>query len=292
MNRIDDIDEINYIFNIISSVSKEKITISDFCKRWYANKMFKQYNTPEDALYEFFCDKTFDTYTMHIPNLPIVSMVHKNDFTGDINLSNNWNCTNCTNCKWCVDCNNCFDCVRCIKCNKCNNCIDCNDCNDSDYMYKCKHINNSSYVINESNNSNIIGKCDSNCNWNCVNCNDCICCTNCSNCTKCYYSNNCDDCCNMNCELFDKVKKIDDIRDMFDIYVFLDRFSMLSSNCKQCSDCNYYYDGFNINNVTNHIDTVNIELLDKVIEKYINNESTSNDTNDTNNTNDNIILIN
>ena len=270
MNRIELIDEINYIFNIISSVTKQKITISDFCKMWYSNKMFKQYNSPEEALYELFCNKVFDTYTMHIPNLPIVTFVHKNDFVGEFELGDNWNCKNCVDCKWCVDCSDCSNCVNSIGCISCDECYSCIDCIKSNYMYKCKHITNSSYLVFESSNSNVLCKCDSNCNWNCDNCVDCVCCMNSEDCVNCCFINNCTDCKNMNIELFDKVKKLkNNQKYLFKIFILLDRFGMLSSNCKKCNDCNYLYDAFDKQDITMELDLDNVEILNNYIDKFI-----------------------
>lgn len=278
MDKLELIDELEYIFGIISSVSSQKFTVRDFCKKWYDDKLHKKYETPEDALYELFCDKMFETFTMHIPDLPIISSKHKNNFEGDVELDNNWGCINCSNCSWCINCTACVDCDKCVKCNDCRDCISCNDCHNSEFLYSCKHIIESRFLANTNNISLFTGSCDSNCNWNCSNCESCMCCIDCENCTDVSFAHGCENCKNINQPLRERIQKIfeeknnnsnvhDLCRFMMDIYELFDRLGMLSYNCKSCTKCNYLCDGYNEFNETIDIDPCNEEYIDHYLSK-------------------------
>lgn len=241
MEKLNNVDKINYIFKIISSLVKGKYTLQIFCSEWYEKKLFKEFKSPEEALYDIFCNKTFNTWTMEIPDLPIFSSQHKNNFTGECNLENNWECDNCIECNYCVNCKDCSNCTRCYKCNKCVDCIDIRKCDDCECLYNCKHVYNSKNTINKTNTTHYIGKFDGY-NIDCNNCVDCKWCIDCDNSTDCIYSYNCDNCNKMNKELTESFK-INNVYDLIKQFSMLDRYCMLCVNCIDCSNCNYLYDG-------------------------------------------------
>ena len=265
MDKLESIDKLNYLCNIIGFVIGKKYTIRDFCKKWYEEKLFVKYTSPEEAFYDFFCDKTFDTYTMEIPEIPILATRHVNKFEGDIELSDNWKCIDCVNCKWCINCKNCVDCFNCVKCKNCNVCINCTDCKDNEYIYNCKHVYNSKFLTSASNRAYYEGTCDEKCNINCNSCVDCIGCINCSECVDCYF---CNDCCNsrrMNLDLQGYITDNLSIKKIFKLITLLDRISMLSHRCNSCNDCNYLCDGFKENNITYEFDLTNKYIIDEFI---------------------------
>ena len=248
MEEINNIDKINYIFKIISSLVKGKYTLQVFCSEWYEKKLFKEFKTPEEALYNIFCNKTFNTWTMEIPDLPIFSSHHQNKFTGECDLDNNWECENCIDCIYCVNCKDCSNCTRCYKCERCINCIDIRKCNDCECLYNCKNVYNSKNTINKTNTSHYIGKFDGY-NIDCNNCENCKWCIDCDNSKDCIYSYNCDNCKNMNKDLNDSLQ-INNVYELINKFSMLDRYCMLCVNCIDCSNCNYLYDGVSEEDIT------------------------------------------
>lgn len=269
MDKIESIDKLNYLCNIIGYVTKQKYTIRDFCKKWFEEKMFIHYTTPEEAFYDFFCDKTFETYTMEIPDMPILASCHKNKFEGNVDLSCNWECENCNDCKWCVDCRDCNDCINCNKCSNCTMCINCNDCKDNICVYNCKHVYNSKFIITGSNMAFYEGDCDENCNINCSNCSDCIGCINCSDCTKCYFCNECTSSVNMNNDLQEYISEKKDPKMLFKMITLLDRISMYSCRCNLCDNCNYLCDGFKESNITYEFDDENKNIINDFVNNFL-----------------------
>lgn len=244
---LDNVARINYIFKIISSLVKGKYTLHDFCKEWFAKKLFKDFKTPEEALYDKFCTKTFQTWTMVIPNLPILSSYHKNNFVGECELDDNWNCNGCVNCKYCVNCDNCTNCYQCKKCNNCKECILCRNCGDCESIYNCKHTYQSKYTVNKTNMVSYIGNYDGS-NIDCKNCVNCINCIECDNCTDCVFSYNCENCTFLNDEL--QSKKAETAEELIKLFYQLDSRGMLCQYCDTCNNCSYLYDGVYENDVT------------------------------------------
>lgn len=273
--KLAEVDTLKYFCNVISAVTKESYAIIDFVKRWYDNHLNKEYSTPEEAFYEYFCDKTGSGYAMRIPDLPILSTKHKNEFKkeSDERIPLNWNCNNCTNCKWCVNCNNCKDCESCVDCASNTNCIDCKKCTYVDYAYNCRYVYHSCFVINKTNRVNLEGKCDNACNWNCTNCTDCICCVDCENCNNCYFSKDCSECTNLNGVYKEQATGIhtDSVikttQRMLRTYVLLDRLGMLCKNCRECADCDFVHDCTTESDTIGDIDPVNEEYINKYFDK-------------------------
>lgn len=256
MDQLNKIDKINYIFKIISSLVKGKYTLQVFCSEWYEKKLFKEFKTPEEALYDIFCNKTFSTWTMEIPDLPIFSAYHKNNFTGENELDINWECENCIDCEYCVKCDNCSNCLRCYKCDTCNNCIDIKKCADCENLYNCKNVYNSKNTINKTNINHYKGVFDGF-NIDCNNCSNCKWCIDCDNSSDCLYSYNCDNCIGLNKDI-EYDSPVNNVYDLIKNFSLLDRYCMLCNNCDSCVNCNYLYNGVYEEDIT-------IELTNNII---------------------------
>lgn len=264
-NKLSEIDELNYLCEILSSVMKKKFEIREFCQQWHKKQLYKEFKTPEDAFYDFFCNQTFTRYNMHIPDIPIFACKHRNDFTGEVDLDTNWNCENCVDCMFCINCTNCSGCSRCISCKQCTDCLLCSSCEKCTLLYNCKHTYSSEFGFALSNTVSYKGSYDSNFNFNCKSCTTCHYCVDCSDCEGCYFANRCNDCKDMNIDLQKQysnlLSKINTPKEAIELYCILDRFGMLSSDCRECTNCNYLYDGFQEQDTFIELDPVNEDDL-------------------------------
>lgn len=270
-DKLEKIDTIKYLCNIIAVVTKSSYTIMHFVKKWYNEHLDKEYKTPEEAFYEFFCDRTNSAYAIYIPDLPILASHHENNFKKESveELPVNWECENCTDCKWCINCKDCKNCRNSIECISCTDCINCKKCTYVDFAYNCRHVYHSCFVIDKTNRTNLEGSCDDHCNWNCINCTDCYCCIDCEDCVGCYYSEGCFQCTELNTVYKEYIhaivstndNKITKTRRMFKIYILLNRLGMISNDCTECSRCDYIHDGITETNIVGDNDPNNIEFI-------------------------------
>lgn len=264
-NKLSEIDELNYLCEILSSVMNTKFEIREFCQQWHKKQLHKKFKTPEDAFYDLFCNQTFNTYTMHIPDIPIFACRHRNDFTGEVELDHNWNCENCIDCHFCINCTNCTGCSRCIDCKQCTDCIICTNCENSNLLYNCKHTYSSEFAFEMSNTVSYKGRYDSNFNFNCKNCTNCHFCVDSNDCDGCYFTNRCSNCKYMNTDLQkhypNLLLKITTPKEAIELYCILDRFGMLSTDCHHCTNCSYLYNAVNEKDTFIELDPVNEDDL-------------------------------
>ena len=270
-DKLEKIDTIKYLCNIISVVTKSSFTILNFIRKWYNKHLDKEYETPEDAFYEFFCDKTDSAYAIYIPDLPILASRHKNNFRKESieSIPLNWNCENCINCKWCINCKDCKDCRNSIECTSCSDCINCKKCTYVNFAYNCKSVYHSCFVIDKTNRANLEGSCDDQCNWNCTNCSNCYCCIDCDDCVDCYFAECCNKCTELNTIYKDYINaivttnenKMTKTKRMFKTYILLSRLGMLCTDCNECSHCDYIHDSITERNIVGDNDPKNIEYM-------------------------------